>query len=90
MLTRLPGDMRLEPSDAAHLIAVRFAPPLTLGAETGARLPTELAALGIVGGAVYDALVGLAAREHDCPLATRDARARITYEALGVRVEIVG
>ena len=90
VLTRLPGDMRLAPSDAAHLIAVRFAPPLTLAAETGARLPTELAALGIVGGAVYDALVGMAAREHNCPLATRDARARITYEALGVQVEIVG
>lgn len=90
VLTRLPGDMRLAPTDAAHLIAVRFARPLVLDAEKAAQLPAVLAQLDIVGGAVYDAMVGLAAREHDCVLATRDARARITYEAVGVRVEIVG
>lgn len=90
VLTRLPGDMRLAPRDAAHLIAVRFARPLVLDAEKAGRLPAVLAELDIVGGAVYDAMVGLAALENDCTLATRDARARITYEAVGVRVEIVG
>ena len=35
------------------------------------------------------ALVALAAVEHDVVLATRDARARNTYEALGARVAVV-
>ena len=49
-----------------------------------------LAALGIAGGAAYDAVVGLAAADHHCVLATRDARVRDTYDAVGVDVEIVG
>ena len=47
-----------------------------------------LGQLGISGGAVYDALVGLAAAEHGSVLATRDARARSTYEAVGARVVV--
>ena len=89
VLTRLPGDMRLTSGDAALLIAARFAPALTLDTHTAAGLPAVLAELDIVGGAVYDAIVGLAARDNDCILATRDARARGTYEAVGVAVEIV-
>ncbi|MFZ0215494.1 MAG: VapC toxin family PIN domain ribonuclease, partial [Candidatus Dormiibacterota bacterium] len=45
-----------------------------------------LSRLGIAGGAVYDALVALAAAEHGVDLGTRDARARSTYEAIGARV----
>ena len=89
VLTRLPGDMRLTAGDAALLISARFAPALVLDSRTAARLPTVLADLDIAGGAVYDAIVGLAARDNDCILATRDARARGTYEAVGVAVEIV-
>jgi hypothetical protein len=44
---------------------------------------------GIAGGAVYDGLVALAAKEHGVALATRDARARGTYDALGVKVILV-
>ncbi|MGH9076600.1 MAG: hypothetical protein ACRDY0_03975 [Acidimicrobiales bacterium] len=50
------------------------------------RLPGALAARGIAGGAVYDALVGLGASDNDSWLATRDGRARATYEAVGARV----
>jgi hypothetical protein len=46
----------------------------------------ELARLGISGGAVYDALVGAAARQHGRLLVSGDARARPVYEALGVRI----
>jgi predicted nucleic acid-binding protein len=49
-----------------------------------------LAALGIAGGSVYDALVGAAARAHDLPLATRDRRAVETYRLLDVDVLMVG
>ncbi|MCU0306999.1 MAG: type II toxin-antitoxin system VapC family toxin [Thermoleophilia bacterium] len=86
VLTRLPGDLRLAPGDAARLLTERFGPPLLMGPATAAALPGVLAALGIAGGAVYDALVALAALEHGAELATRDARARDTYERVGVRV----
>ena len=38
---------------------------------------------------MYDALVALAAKEHGMSLATRDARARGTYDAVGVNVILV-
>jgi len=88
VLTRLPGDARLAPADAALLIEDRFGAPLLLGDATAADLPGVLARLQIAGGAVYDALVALAALEHGAELATRDARARGTYEAVGVRVVV--
>jgi toxin FitB len=90
VLTRLPGDLRVAPADAARLLGSRFAVPLLLGAETTARLPQVLGRLGIGGGAVYDALVALTAAEHGTALATRDARARATYEAVGVQVIVAG
>lgn len=88
VLTRLPGDLRLAPADAARLVGERFVPPLLLGSETAGRLPEVLAELEIAGGAVYDALVALAAAEHDADLATRDARAKDTYEKVGARVVV--
>jgi predicted nucleic acid-binding protein len=90
VLTRLPGDIRLSPPDAARLIAERFVGPLLLKPAAARALPKTLAGLGIAGGAVYDALVALAAKQNDATLATRDARARDTYEAIGARVVIVG
>ena len=57
-----------------------------MGSDVAARLPEVLSRLEIAGGAVYDALVALAALEHGADLATRDARARLTYETVGVRV----
>lgn len=90
VLTRLPGDLRVAPAEAARLIEERFASPLVLSAESARHVPRLLAKLGIAGGAVYDALVALAALEHDATLATRDRRARNTYEMVGARVVIAG
>lgn len=90
VLTRLPGDLRVEPEVAARVLNERFGPPLLLGRRTAQRLPEVLSRLSIAGGAVYDALVALAAKEHGCELATRDARAKATYEAVGVGVIVVG
>jgi predicted nucleic acid-binding protein len=70
VLTRLPGDVRLAPADAARLIAERFVEPLILESDATRRLPDVLSRLGIAGGAVYDALVALAALEHGASLAT--------------------
>ena len=90
VLTRLPGDIRVAPADAARLLEDRFSPPLLLGPETARRLPDVLSRMGIAGFAVYDAFVALAAVEHRVDLATRDARSRDTYERVGARVVIAG
>lgn len=90
VLTRLPGDVRMAPADAAQLLESRFSPPLLLGSETARRLPDVLSRMELAGGAVYDAMVALAALEHKVVLATRDARARDTYEKVGVVVIIAG
>jgi predicted nucleic acid-binding protein len=89
VLTRLPGDARLAPADAARLLKARFSAPLVLSSSRTRTLPDTLARLGIAGGAVYDALVALAAKQHGVALATRDARARGTYDAVGVTVIVV-
>ncbi len=89
VLTRLPGDIRLTPVDAAQLLSTRFAAPLLLDSDDAAQLPGLLADFGVAGGAVYDAIVGLAAARNHCSLATRDARARLTYAAIGVDIELV-
>jgi predicted nucleic acid-binding protein len=89
VLTRLPGDARLAPADAARLIRARFPAPLVLSSRRARTLPETLSRLGIAGGAVYDALVALAAHEHGAALATRDGRARGTYDAVGVQVIVV-
>jgi predicted nucleic acid-binding protein len=88
VLTRLPGDLRLAPADATRLLAERFVEPLLLGPEAAGRLPEVLSRMGIAGGAVYDALVALAAVEHGVELATRDGRAKATYETVGARVVV--
>ena len=89
VLTRLPGDARLAPADAARLLNERFAAPFMLSRPLARKLPDTLSRLGIAGGAVYDALVAMAAKEHGTTLATRDARARGTYDVVGVTVIVV-
>src|SRR3954453_13299515 len=86
VLTRLPGDARVAPADAVRLLDANFGPPALVPAGTAADVPALLAGLNIVGGAVYDGLVGLAAKANHVPLATRDLRAAATYDALGVDV----
>lgn len=49
----------------------------------------ECARAGVVGGAVYDGLVGLAARHAGVVLISRDERAIPTYRALGVPFEVI-
>jgi len=88
VLTRLPRDLRVGPEDARDVLG-RLGSPLALATETQVGLVERLTAAGITGGAVYDGLVGLAAVEHEVPLATRDLRARDTYERVGANVLVV-
>jgi len=90
VLTRLPGDVRMAPVHAAQLQEDRFFPPLLLGSETALRLPDVMSRMEIAGGAVYDAMVALAALEHKVDLAARDTRARDTYEQVGFVVIFAG
>lgn len=87
VLTRLPAGLRRSPADALRLLARNFPASGFLGEAEAASLGGELAGLGISGGAVYDALVGAAARQHRLPLVSADARARPVYEALGVEIK---
>lgn len=89
VLTRLPGDARVSATDAVLLIEDNFEERLSLSPERAGQVHQLLAARGIAGGATYDGLVALVAQEHDATLVTRDARARGTYEAMGVRVIVL-
>ena len=88
VLTRLPGDARVTPIDAASLLAANFPCIIAVDPAVSSKLPGVLAPLGIAGGAVYDALVALAAAANQMVLLTRDARALATYAAIGVRIEM--
>lgn len=89
VLTRLPGDARVSAADAARLIEANFDPPIAVAKRTINRLPMLLAAAGVSGGATYDALVALAAKEAGLTLLTRDVRATATYFAIGVSFEVI-
>jgi predicted nucleic acid-binding protein len=90
VLTRLPGDARVTPENAVRLIDENFPERLTLPSERAAQVHRELAGHGVSGVAAYDGLVALVARDHGATLATRDARARSTYEKVGAPVVMVG
>ena len=90
VLTRLPGNLRVAPNDVVHLLESNFMDPVLPKPQTATGLPALLAPLGIQGGGIWDALVGLAAVDNGLPLATRDARAIPTYDALGVVTEVLG
>ena len=89
VLTRLPPAARLPPADVTRMLARAFPHSRFLSARASAGLLATLASQGIAGGAIYDALVGAVAAEHDCTLATRDRRALDTYRALDVRVRVL-
>lgn len=84
VLTRLPVPLRLSPVRAAEVLARAFPDTCWLSPDEGTALRRELGERGVVGGAVYDALVGRASGSAGRTLLTRDRRARATYESLGV------
>ena len=88
VLTRLPVSERVTPHDAMTLMNDVFAGVCEVSTTTAA-VVQRIASAGIGGGAVYDALVGMACVDNDLMLLTRDERALPTYAALGVRVELL-
>ena len=89
VLTRLPIELRLTADQAVSVLAAAFPDDCWLdGAATG-DLRDRLADAGIVGGSVYDALVGQAAAANGRTLLTRDRRAERTYRSLAVAYRFV-
>jgi predicted nucleic acid-binding protein len=90
VLTRLPEPFRFKPEVARRQIVETFTEPfLTLSARGYRRLIETAPAEGIVGGAIYDAIVAATAREAGETLLTRDRRAHRTYDAVRVRWELI-
>lgn len=89
VLTRLPPPLRLTAGQAAGALSVAFPTTCWPRQERLDDLPDRLGRIGVVGGSVYDALVGQAALDNGRILLTRDRRAERTYRALGVRYQPV-
>ncbi|MDO5676262.1 MAG: type II toxin-antitoxin system VapC family toxin [Propionibacteriaceae bacterium] len=89
VLTRMPGELALDGGDAARLIQRVFPNVYWLSGDDSAALRDRLAVAGVAGRAVYDALVGEAARTNEATLVTRDRRAQRTYDLLGVGYELL-
>lgn len=84
VLTRMPGGLAIDPVSARSALTAAFGRPIGLNSRQAGALFGRLGSIGIVGGAVYDALVAEAARVHGTTLLTRDRRAQRTYDLLGV------
>lgn len=89
VLTRMPGLLAVDAPTAADVIGRTFPQICWLAPDAAQTLYERMGTIGVVGGAVYDALVGEAARSNGRMLLTRDLRARRTYELLGVPYEFV-
>ncbi|MDQ3978613.1 MAG: type II toxin-antitoxin system VapC family toxin, partial [Actinomycetota bacterium] len=71
VLTRLPPPNRRTPRAVERLLLANFPYTRFLSPRSAEALLGQLAALGVAGGAVYDALVGATALEHRVRLSTR-------------------
>lgn len=89
VLTRLPPPHRLTPVAALRLEERNFPESRFLSATDTKRLLREFAEVALAGGAVYDGLVGAAARKHKLMLITCDRRAEPTYRLLDVNYELL-
>ena len=91
VLTRLPPPHRATATVVRDFLEAAFEPPyLTIPvARLGDVIP-DLVTRGVSGGASYDAVIAVTAREAGATLVTCDRRARLTYERLGVPTELLG
>lgn len=89
VLTRLPGVIRRTGPEALELMQRAFLGWVPLPASSTLSLLDQFARAGIVGGAVYDALVGAAAACAGRPLVTMDRRAASTYLAVGAKAQLL-
>lgn len=90
VLSRLPHGRAISLSDSVALLR-----QLADGRIRGLRADRYLlafaaaASAGLGGGAVYDAIIGSTAREHDATLLTLDRKAQRTYLAVGAQFQLL-
>ena len=89
VLTRLPPPERQSPTAVQRILHRNFPGRCVLPGAAQKSLWDSLAARGIAGGAVYDALVAAAAKHHQLTLITLDKRALPVYRSFGVDVEML-
>lgn len=91
VLTRLPAPHRMTAEVVSEFIERTFADHtvVALPPDEHRELVSGAAALGITGGAIYDALIGATCAKAGLKLLTLDGRARQTYAALGVAHEML-
>jgi predicted nucleic acid-binding protein len=90
VLTRLPAPHRAPAGLVVAFLSERFsAALLTLSAAAYRGVLESAVAAGLIGGAVYDALIAETAKRAGAQLLTRDRRAVLTYEKIGVRYELI-
>lgn len=89
VVTRMPGRLAVDAPTAVALIERAFPNRVWIEPSQADELFGRCGEIGIVGGAVYDALVGWASATNQRVLLTRDLRARRTYDLLGVDYQLV-
>lgn len=90
VLTRLPPPHRAPGDLVAEFLGQRFKePPLSLPPRGHTALLDTVARAGLAGGAIYDALIAATARHAGATLLTRDRRARVVYERIGVDYQLI-
>jgi predicted nucleic acid-binding protein len=91
VLTRLPPPHRAPAGIVEGFLEASFpGPPLALPGNAQRSLIRLAVEAGLTGGAIYDALVAAIAKRARATLMTRDRRALVAYEAVGVRYELLG
>lgn len=84
-LTRLPEPFRAPSAVVSEYLDRRFSGRWLFPApEDVVELPRRLAALGVQGGAIYDALLAVTVRHHGATLRSLDRRAERVYRLLDV------
>jgi predicted nucleic acid-binding protein len=91
VLTRLPAPHRATAEAIAEYFRTAFAklPVLALAGSEHRKLLATCIAKGVVGGAIYDAVIAATCTKAGVKLVTLDARARATYVAIGVTHELL-
>jgi predicted nucleic acid-binding protein len=91
VLTRMPAPFRLDGDVVADYLRRQWHDRIIApDAALHGRLASKAASREIMGGSVYDALVGLTAAKHREQLVSMDVRAERTYRALGIEYRLIG
>lgn len=90
VLTRLPEPFRADPSVVVEFLERTFhGELLTLDPDAQASTTRRLSEAGVEGGATYDGLIALAAREARAQVVTLDRRALHTYARCGADARLL-